>query len=126
MAHFKCKTCGGTLTFEPGAAVGICDACGAEQALPLPDDEPQDRADPARDEIYQNGLQRMREAVSKTDYKEAARIFSMAVPARFIRRCRRLRNCKLFGRGGRRAEKSIDFSVGYGIMKPSRQSPQGG
>ncbi len=76
MAHFKCKMCGGTLTFEPGAAVGICDACGAEQALPLPDDEPQDRDDPAHDEIYQNGLQRMREAVSKTDYKEAARVFS--------------------------------------------------
>lgn len=34
MAVFKCKMCGGTIEFEPGASVGVCDSCGTKQTLP--------------------------------------------------------------------------------------------
>jgi tetratricopeptide (TPR) repeat protein len=39
MSVFKCKMCGGTIEFEPGATVGICDSCGTKQTLPRLDDD---------------------------------------------------------------------------------------
>ncbi|MBR6950814.1 MAG: hypothetical protein IKH56_03670 [Oscillospiraceae bacterium] len=39
MSIFKCKMCGGTIEFEQGATVGICDSCGTKQTLPRLDDE---------------------------------------------------------------------------------------
>ena len=39
MAIFKCKMCGGTIEFEQGATVGVCDSCGTKQTLPRLDDE---------------------------------------------------------------------------------------
>lgn len=39
MALFKCKMCGGTIEFEPGATVGVCDSCGTKQTLPRLDDD---------------------------------------------------------------------------------------
>ncbi|MCR5041315.1 MAG: toll/interleukin-1 receptor domain-containing protein [Clostridia bacterium] len=39
MAVFKCKMCGGTIEFEPGASVGVCDSCGTKQTLPRLDDD---------------------------------------------------------------------------------------
>ena len=39
MSVFKCKMCGGTIEFEQGATVGICDSCGTKQTLPKLDDE---------------------------------------------------------------------------------------
>lgn len=39
MAVFRCKMCGGTIEFEQGATVGICDSCGTKQTLPKLDDE---------------------------------------------------------------------------------------
>ena len=49
MAVFKCKMCGGTIEFEPGATVGVCDSCGTKQTLPRLDDDKKamlyDRAD---------------------------------------------------------------------------------
>ncbi len=36
---FKCKMCGGTVEFEPGASTGICDSCGTKQTLPRLDDD---------------------------------------------------------------------------------------
>ena len=39
MAIFKCKMCGGTIEFEPGSTVGICDSCGTKQTLPHLDDD---------------------------------------------------------------------------------------
>ena len=39
MAVFKCKVCGGTVEFEPGATVGVCDSCGTKQTLPRLDDD---------------------------------------------------------------------------------------
>ncbi|MCR4615691.1 MAG: hypothetical protein K5756_06035 [Clostridiales bacterium] len=34
MAVFKCKMRGGTIDFEQGDAVGVCDHCGTKQSLP--------------------------------------------------------------------------------------------
>ena len=39
MAFFKCKMCGGTIEFEQGATVGVCDSCGTKQTLPRLDDD---------------------------------------------------------------------------------------
>ena len=39
MAVFKCKMCGGTIEFEPGASIGVCDSCGTKQTLPKIDSE---------------------------------------------------------------------------------------
>jgi len=39
MTIFKCKMCGGTVEFEQGATVGICDSCGTKQTLPRLDDD---------------------------------------------------------------------------------------
>ena len=34
MSIFKCKMCGGTIEFEQGATVGVCDSCVTKQTLP--------------------------------------------------------------------------------------------
>ncbi len=39
MSIFKCKMCGGTIEFQPGDTVGICDSCGTKQTLPRLDDD---------------------------------------------------------------------------------------
>ena len=39
MSIFRCKMCGGTIEFEPGASVGVCDSCGTKQTLPRLDDD---------------------------------------------------------------------------------------
>ena len=39
MSIFKCKMCGGTIEFNPGDTVGVCDSCGTKQTLPTTNDE---------------------------------------------------------------------------------------
>lgn len=39
MAIFKCKMCGGTIEFNQGDTVGVCDSCGTKQTLPQVNDE---------------------------------------------------------------------------------------
>ena len=39
MSIFKCKMCGGTIEFNPGETVGVCDSCGTKQTLPRLDDD---------------------------------------------------------------------------------------
>ena len=39
MVIFKCKMCGGTIEFNQGDTVGICDSCGTKQTLPRLDDD---------------------------------------------------------------------------------------
>lgn len=39
MSIFKCKMCGGTIEFEQGATVGVCDSCGTKQTLPRLDND---------------------------------------------------------------------------------------
>ena len=35
MAVLKCKMCGGSIIFNPGEIIGICDHCGTRQSLDL-------------------------------------------------------------------------------------------
>ena len=39
MAVFKCKICGGTIEFNQGDTVGVCDSCGTKQTLPNVNDD---------------------------------------------------------------------------------------
>ena len=39
MSFFKCKMCGGTIEFEQGSTIGVCDHCGTKQTLPRLDDD---------------------------------------------------------------------------------------
>ena len=36
---FKCKMCGGSLEFEPGDTIAVCDSCGTKQTLPRLDSD---------------------------------------------------------------------------------------
>ena len=49
MSVFKCKMCGGTISFTDGATIGVCDYCGTKQTLPRLDNDKKanlyDRAD---------------------------------------------------------------------------------
>ena len=39
MAVFQCKMCGGTIEFEQGTTVGVCEYCGSKQTFPKLDGE---------------------------------------------------------------------------------------
>lgn len=39
MSIFKCKMCGGTIEFNQGDTIGVCDSCGTKQTLPRLDDD---------------------------------------------------------------------------------------
>ncbi|MBR2605765.1 MAG: TIR domain-containing protein [Clostridia bacterium] len=39
MLVFKCKMCGGTIEFQPGDTIGVCDSCGTKQTLPRLDSD---------------------------------------------------------------------------------------
>ena len=39
MSIFKCKMCGGTIEFNPGDTIGVCDSCGTKQTLPRLDSD---------------------------------------------------------------------------------------
>lgn len=39
MSVFKCKMCGGTINFNPGDTVGVCEYCGSKQTLPRLDND---------------------------------------------------------------------------------------
>ena len=39
MSIFKCKMCGGTIEFQPGDTIGVCDSCGTKQTLPRLDSD---------------------------------------------------------------------------------------
>ena len=39
MSIFKCKMCGGTIEFNQGDTVGVCDSCGTKQTLPNVNDD---------------------------------------------------------------------------------------
>ena len=39
MSVFKCKMCGGTIEFNKGDTIGVCDSCGTKQTLPRLDSD---------------------------------------------------------------------------------------
>ncbi len=65
MAIFRCKMCGGTLEFQPGDTVGICESCGTKQTLPRLTDEKRVRLYERADRFRRNN-----------DYDRAAAIYN--------------------------------------------------
>ncbi len=68
MSIFKCKMCGGTIEFEQGATVGVCDSCGTKQTLPK-----------IGDESSANLFNRANNLRLKCDFDKAAAIYEKIV-----------------------------------------------
>lgn len=68
MALFKCKMCGGSLEFEKGDTVGVCESCGTKQSLPK-----------TNDEIISNLFNRANNLRLKCEFDKAAQIYEKIV-----------------------------------------------
>ena len=83
MAVFKCKMCGGTISFNPGDTVGICDFCGTKQTLPHLGDEKQailyDRANHYRRNNEFDKAERIYEQILGEDIEDAETYWSLVL-----------------------------------------------
>ena len=70
MAVFKCKCCGGDLSFTPGESLGVCDYCGTEQTLPK-----------VMDENLQGLFNRANVLRMKAEFDKAAEIYEKILQA---------------------------------------------
>lgn len=82
MAVFKCKMCGGTIEFNQGDTVGICDSCGTKQSLPIGlDDEKRanlyDRANHFRRNNEYDKAMSIYEQILNEDSKDAEAYWSI-------------------------------------------------
>lgn len=68
MAIYKCKMCGGTIEFEKGDAVGVCDSCGTKQTLPK-----------TNDDVISNLFNRANNLRLKCEFDKAAQIYEKIV-----------------------------------------------
>ncbi len=68
MSIFKCKMCGGTIEFEQGATVGVCDSCGTKQTLPK-----------SNDEVISNLFSRANNLRLKCEFDKAEQIYEKIV-----------------------------------------------
>ena len=68
MSIFKCKMCGGTIEFQEGATVGVCDSCGTKQTLPR-----------AGDDVTANLFNRANNLRLKCEFDKAAAIYEKIV-----------------------------------------------
>ena len=68
MTIFKCKMCGGTIEFEKGNTVGICDSCGTKQTLPK-----------TNDDVTANLFNRANNLRLKCEFDKAAQIYEKIV-----------------------------------------------
>ena len=68
MATLKCKMCGGTIEFEAGSTVGVCDSCGTKQTLPK-----------TNDEVISNLFNRANNLRLKCEFDKAAQIYEKIV-----------------------------------------------
>ena len=82
MAIFKCKMCGGTIEFNQGDTVGVCDSCGTKQTLPVGlDDEKRanlyDRANHFRRNNEYDKAMSIYEKILEEDSKDAEAYWSI-------------------------------------------------
>ncbi len=82
MAVFKCKMCGGTIEFNQGDTVGVCDSCGTKQSLPVGlDDEKRanlyDRANHFRRNNEYDKAMSIYEQILNEDSKDAEAYWSI-------------------------------------------------
>lgn len=68
MATIKCKMCGGTVEFQEGASVGVCDSCGTQQTLPA-----------CTDEVLTNLFNRANNLRIACDFDKAAEIYEKII-----------------------------------------------
>ncbi len=68
MATFKCKMCGGTIEFNQGDSVGVCDSCGTKQTLPK-----------TGDDVIANLFNRANNLRLKCEFDKAAQIYEKIV-----------------------------------------------
>ena len=68
MSFFKCKMCGGTIEFNQGDTIGICDSCGTKQTLPKTDNE-----------VISNLFNRANNLRLKCEFDKAAQIYEKIV-----------------------------------------------
>ena len=68
MSVIKCKMCGGTVDFNPGETVGVCDFCGTKQTLPK-----------ANDEVITNLFNRANNLRLKCEFDKAEQIYEKIV-----------------------------------------------
>ncbi|MCR4595008.1 MAG: toll/interleukin-1 receptor domain-containing protein, partial [Clostridiales bacterium] len=68
MSVFKCKMCGGTIEFDEGATVGVCDSCGTRQTLPN-----------TNDDIVSNLYNRANNLRLKSEFDRASKIYEEIV-----------------------------------------------
>lgn len=68
MAIYKCKMCGGTIEFEKGDTVGVCDSCGTKQTLPK-----------TNDDVLSNLFNRANNLRLKCEFDKAAQIYEKIV-----------------------------------------------
>lgn len=64
MSIFKCKMCGGTLEFNQGDTIGICDSCGTKQTLPN-----------TNDDVIANLYNRANNLRLKSEFDRAAQVY---------------------------------------------------
>ena len=83
MSVFKCKMCGGTIEFEQGATIGVCDSCGTKQTLPRLDDEPRinlyDRANHFRRNNEFDKAEGIYEQILNEDVEDAEAYWSLVL-----------------------------------------------
>ena len=82
MSFFKCKMCGGTIEFNQGDTVGVCDSCGTKQSLPVGlDDEKRanlyDRANHFRRNNEYDKAMSIYEQILNEDSKDAEAYWSI-------------------------------------------------
>ena len=68
MAIYKCKMFGGTIEFEKGDTVGVCDSCGTKQTLPK-----------TNDDVISNLFNRANNLRLKCEFDKAAQIYEKIV-----------------------------------------------
>ncbi|MBR6940103.1 MAG: toll/interleukin-1 receptor domain-containing protein, partial [Clostridia bacterium] len=64
MSVFKCKMCGGTVEFNEGENIGVCDSCGTRQTFTK-----------SRDEIVTNLFNRANNLRMKSEFDKAAEVY---------------------------------------------------
>ncbi len=83
MAFYKCKMCGGTIEFEAGDTIGVCDSCGTRQTLPRLDDDRRanlyDRANHFRRNNEFDKAARIYEQILEDDVTDAEAYWSLVL-----------------------------------------------
>lgn len=83
MITFKCKMCGGDLSFEPGSSIAECPYCGTNQTLPKLDDDKRanlyDRANHFRRQNEYDKAMAIYEQVLEEDRTDAEAYWSLVL-----------------------------------------------